>query len=351
MSKKSFDWLYDDIRSSVYGFIIGDVLGVPYEFKSPEEMKVNPCKGMVSLGTHNQPLGSWSDDTSLMLCTMEAFSIPYKTPEEYILETKKNFVKWYDEGYWTSHGKVFDCGATTHDAIQNIKNGIEPSGLFEDKDNGNGAMMRILPLAFIVERDFDTTGLIRKIAGITHGHITSSLCCEFYVDFLQKAFSRNEESLGRLHLKEPNYVQDYMPHNQRYDKKIKATSLGKLYDYVSLSEEDRFTEILFKPTGFVVDTLHNIWKLSWKHCGEFWQTHNNKWVNDIKYCYCDAVNLGGDTDTLAALYGAILGKTAGYENLPKDWLKVIPRKDEIDDLCLRFAMSVYSNKNYGYGKI
>jgi ADP-ribosylglycohydrolase len=338
MTKQEFDDLYYRIKSSVYGFIIGDVLGVPYEFKSPEEMKVNPCIGIISNGTHNQPLGSWSDDTSLMLCTMEALSIPGKSIGEYILEIKKNFVKWYDEGYWTSHGKVFDCGATTH-----IKNGVEPSGLFSDKDNGNGALMRMLPLVFIVkDDDIYTLNFARKIAAITHGHNTSLLCCEYYIDFIKNTY-RNSEVLTALNYPDRNEIYKYFHPNEEPDEN---SSLWKLYKYMGLSENDKF-KIPFKPTGFVVDTLHNIWKLSHKHNGEFWQSHVSSWVNEIKYCYTDAVNLGGDTDTLAALYGAFLGKTAGYNNLPKDWLDVIPHKHRIDELCMRFAMSIYYNNNYG----
>ena len=56
------------LENSIWGFILGDCLGVPYEFKEQGTFKY---KKFAEFGTFNQPAGTWSDDTSLTLCLVE----------------------------------------------------------------------------------------------------------------------------------------------------------------------------------------------------------------------------------------------------------------------------------------
>lgn len=58
----------EKIYNTIYGAIMGDALGVPVEFKTRDELKENPVTDMCGYGTFNLPKGSWSDDTSMMLC-------------------------------------------------------------------------------------------------------------------------------------------------------------------------------------------------------------------------------------------------------------------------------------------
>ena len=64
------------------GFVVGDAMGVPLEFKSRKELFDNPVTKMTGFGTHNQPEGTWSDDTSMLIATMDAIidakNIDYK---------------------------------------------------------------------------------------------------------------------------------------------------------------------------------------------------------------------------------------------------------------------------------
>lgn len=56
---------------AVLGLVVGDALGVPVEFKSRVKLKANPVTDMIGFGTHNQPAGTWSDDSSMAIATME----------------------------------------------------------------------------------------------------------------------------------------------------------------------------------------------------------------------------------------------------------------------------------------
>ena len=93
------------IKSGLIGLAVGDALGVPVEFESRDFLKQNPVTKMMDFGTHNQPLGTWSDDSSLTFCLAESLCTGYD-----LSDMATNFVKWYSQGFWTAHGKVFDIG-------------------------------------------------------------------------------------------------------------------------------------------------------------------------------------------------------------------------------------------------
>ena len=57
----------------LYGLAVADALGVPFESEKLTDMREHPCTGMTGFGHHNQPAGSWSDDTSMTLCVADSF--------------------------------------------------------------------------------------------------------------------------------------------------------------------------------------------------------------------------------------------------------------------------------------
>ena len=128
------------IQKILYGVATGDALGVPVEFKDREDLKENPVTEMQEYGTYDEPKGTWSDDTSLTLCLAESI---VEGLDLQLLANK--FIAWKNDNYWTPNGWVFDIGIGTRIAIENLETGIAPelAGGNEDKDNGNGSLMRI----------------------------------------------------------------------------------------------------------------------------------------------------------------------------------------------------------------
>ena len=122
------------------GLAVGDALGVPVEFRSRNAIKNDPVTDMRGNGTHNQPAGTWSDDSSLAFCLAEAL-----TTEFDLNIVAKNFIRWYENAWWTPHGSVFDIGITTRKAIRELMIGQKPelAGGFDENSNGNGSLMRI----------------------------------------------------------------------------------------------------------------------------------------------------------------------------------------------------------------
>ena len=125
-------------RSLLFGTAVGDALGVPFEFMERGSFAVD---GMTGWGTHHQPPGTWSDDTSLTLALADALSGGRCD----IRRAARNFIAWRAEGAWTADGTVFDIGIATDAAISRLMDGRDPSaaGGRDIRDNGNGSLMRI----------------------------------------------------------------------------------------------------------------------------------------------------------------------------------------------------------------
>lgn len=268
------------IYDAIMGFVVGDALGVPFEFKTRDTFK---CNDMVGFGTHAQPAGTWSDDSSLMLATIKSIikcgGIDYD-------DMMKRFSKWHDKAKYTPYGEVFDCGNTVAAAIHRYNNG-SPSLLWGDpreNANGNGSLMRILPLAFI---DNITDLEIKNVSALTHANDISLNACVIYVRIAQELL-KNHNILWAIKKVAP------------YEKPF-----GKLTHLQNIFRDD------IKSSGYVVDTLE----------AALWCVINNNYRDTV----LTAVNLGEDTDTIAAVAGGLAGIIYGAKDIPEEWIKKIPR--------------------------
>lgn len=146
-------WLKkQEIKSSngIIGLAIGDALGVPAEFKSREELKINPIIDMIGDGTYNLPAGTWSDDTSMTLATMDAI-ISTNTIDTNNMASK--FIDWFRNAEYTATNETFDIGRTTLQALAKYELKLcdaSSCGESNEYSNGNGSLMRILPIAYYI---------------------------------------------------------------------------------------------------------------------------------------------------------------------------------------------------------
>lgn len=171
------------VKAGIFGVCIGDALGVPVEFKSRETLKRFPVENMQEFGSWNQPKGTWSDDSSLTLCLADELTKGYD-----LEKIGQSFVKWNKYGHWTAHGRLFDIGGTTRHSIARLIKGESArfSGNIFEEDNGNGSLMRILPLAFYLKDEENIEKLyqtVKEVSSITHGHFRSVFACFIYVIF------------------------------------------------------------------------------------------------------------------------------------------------------------------------
>jgi ADP-ribosylglycohydrolase len=137
--------IQERLSGALWGAVTGDALGVPVEFQSRATLTANPVTGMRAFGTHCQPAGTWSDDSSLLLCTVDSLAACGGFDP---VDLAARFVRWGQNGYCTPHGGIFDIGVATSDAIANLREGVWPeeAGRDDEYSNGNCSLMRILPV-------------------------------------------------------------------------------------------------------------------------------------------------------------------------------------------------------------
>ncbi|OXB10339.1 O-acetyl-ADP-ribose deacetylase [Flavobacterium reichenbachii] len=307
------------IKSGLFGVAVGDALGVPVEFKSREELKENPVQDMMGYGTHYQPIGTWSDDSSLTFCLAESLCKGYD-----LNDIAKNFVKWYGAELWTPHGKVFDIGIATRNAIHNIGKGHLPElcGGYEEKDNGNGSLMRILPLVFYLRNEKDIEVVYKKVkevSSITHAHFRSGFACFIYVVYCLEILNGNdkEEAYTRMQ----DVIAAFLNNHKFNPAEI------QLFDRILKNNIAAYPEDEIESSGYV---LHSLEACFW--CFLNWNTFEGMVLK--------AVNLGGDTDTTGAITGGLAGFYYGIDNMPQKWILALARKNDIDDLCERLSLKL-----------
>jgi ADP-ribosylglycohydrolase len=256
---------------------------------------------MTGFGTYNQPPGTWSDDSSMTLATVESLCRMGKIdPEDIML----NFAAWLFGAKFTPHRFVFDVGRTTRKAIHNFIYGykIEKCGGTSENDNGNGSLMRILPLAFLN----CSLGDVANVSSLTHGHSISIHACDIYVSIAQGLIAgQNIREAIAERVRRSYYLHE---------------NFNRLKALDSLSRDE------IESTGFVVDTLE----------AALWCVLK---TDNYRDCVLMAVNLGNDTDTTAAVAGGLAGilyGIGGEKGIPEDWIDQIVKRDEIKALCESF---------------
>lgn len=297
------------IYDGIMGLVVADALGVPVEFKKRDTYEVTD---MIGYGTYNQPPGTWSDDSSMTLATVESIGRLGKIDPVDIMD---NFSMWIEQAAFTPHDEVFDVGGATRRAISRYNSGtpISACGGKSKMDNGNGALMRILPVALAADKDsVDKMVVVKSVAGLTHNHPISHIACfiySFMVQNLMNGIDKREALSNAIQV------------------------VGELYgcseawqEYRFLSEIGKYDVDEIRSSGYVVDTLEAaIWCL----------------LNSCNYkdCVLLAVNLGEDTDTVAAVAGGLAGilyGCGGENGIPDEWISQIARKDWIKELCDTF---------------
>lgn len=301
------------IEAAMLGSVVGDALGVPVEFTSRSFLCESPVMGMRGFGTHNQPAGTWSDDSSLMLCLAESLAV--KGVDYH--DQAARFVSWMRDANWTPHGEVFDVGNATREAIFRLDAGVEPTeaGPAGEFHCGNGSLMRILPvgLYLALEGRDERAEITAACSRLTHGHPRCQLACVMFTEIVACLVRGGsfEEALceGRDVLREQ--LESKFPEETAAFERLLAPDLSD------------FDEADVSSSGYVI------------HCLEasLWCTGR---AESFREGVLAAVNLGDDTDTTGAVAGALLGLRFGHEQIPSDWIDVLARLSDVRALIERF---------------
>ena len=270
----------EKLKGVIYGAAVGDALGVPCEFMERDSFE---CVDMVGGGSHNMPAGTFSDDTSMLIATCDSIKQCGKIDIE---DMRERFKVWMCDGKYTPDGRMFDIGDTTDHALES---GIGQAG---ERDNGNGSLMRIAPVAFIRPSDDE----VRSVSAITHAHWISTEACLVLVRLLDDLIYGE-------------YPEDAINAN--------VPDSGR---FAFLRELEDMPRDEIRSSGFVLDTLGAaLWCLLHTH--------------SFRDCVLTAVNLGDDSDTTACVAGALAGARYGYDTIPQEWIDALRGKEQIED-CL-----------------
>ena len=314
-------------KGVIIGHAIGDALGVPVEFVSREELKEKPVKSMQGYGTYPFPKGCWSDDTSMSLCALDAFDEGKLNFDKVMI----NFARWYYQDLFTPTGEMFDVGNTCSFAIERyMKENISwrDCGLSDERSNGNGSLMRIHPFALYTFR-LDTNiktkiEIIELASALTHAHPRSKMACGIYAFVLWELLDDTKRFKGKHAIRRGiNNARKYYGSDPEF-KFFSLKLCRQIADVDHIWEDPdtyhRATEKDIISDGYVVHTLEAaIWCL----CR----------TTSYKDCVLKAVNLGDDTDTIAAVAGGLAGAMYGYDNIPQEWRETLIKREYIEQLC------------------
>jgi len=304
--------MLEKIKSVMLGHAVGDALGVPVEFYGRGELEENPVTDMRGFGTYPVPAGSWSDDTSMSLAALDSLASGKLDFEDIMVK----FGEWYYDNEYTPTGEMFDVGSTCRCAINNYfvrHKPIDKCGLANEHSNGNGSLMRIHPFVLYahanqmpMEKWLD---VIVKASALTHAHDGSKIGCLIYTFVLMSLLKEK----GR------DGIKDGLKKAEHY---LNACAEFTPYERLFKDDFDKLPQEEIQSTGYVVDTLE---AAMW--CVLTTDTYRN--------CVLKAVNLGEDTDTVAAVAGGLAGALYGYDAIPKEWLDKLLRREYIEEMCER----------------
>ncbi len=296
----------EKLERSFWGFIYGDAFGVPVEFLARDSFSIQTLEGY---GSWPVPAGTWSDDSAMMFVTMD-----HLTRNTSIDDLKRAFCDWKYRGFWTfDHEPSFDVGITISEVLERWEHiSLNEQAKSDEFSNGNGALMRILPIAFFTykmpeEKVIET---IQDYASLTHGHIRSTLCSIHYCKVVHALLE------GKSFIEAIELVNDAIA-----PMLINFPTEKPIFD--SIFEAHQLPRNEIESSGYVVHTLEAV----------YWSLANSKnYYNAIH----TAVHLGKDTDTIAALTGGLAGLMYDELNVPDDWPNQIPRRKDIGQLITHF---------------
>src|SRR5262245_9822014 len=302
------------IEGGLLGLLVGDALGVPYEFHPPQEtpppeqIEFVPPPGFRRAHA-GVPPGTWSDDGAQALALLASLLERGRFDAD---DFGRRLVAWYERGELAVDGKVFDVGIQTAQAIRAILGGAPASsaGSTDEHANGNGALMRVLPLALWHRgSDAELVADAHAQSRVTHGHLRSQICCALYCLWARQTLADHPDPW-----------------------RAAVATLRELYRANTAAQAE--LEFSIRPddppegrgSGYVVDCLRSA-RLALA-AGPYEQV--------VKA----AVALGNDTDTTACVAGGMAGVRDGVQAIPARWRDQLrgeellaPLRDRLLDWC------------------
>ncbi len=293
--------MLNKFRGSLLGLAVGDAIGGPLEFMSANQIliKHGVVETMIGGGWQNLRPGQYTDDTFLMIATSESLIEEKKVD---VVNLTAHYLKWF-------HTNPRDIGTTTRPVLSHVDAGLsikEASLRYHQelpgKNEDNDFLPRCVPLSLLyfsepnelIKQTFEVAQLTHFDPKIASGAVLLNL-------ILSRIF------------------------NGETDKKIILSQVNQLLDDNEFGVYNVMPEILQKKkeslrvSTRMQDTIETaMW---------FWYKSKN-----FKDSIIPAINMGGDSDTIGAVIGALTGAYYGEESIPEEWLQRLEDKNIISNL-------------------
>jgi ADP-ribosylglycohydrolase len=302
----------DRLRGGIYGLLVGDALGVPYEFRHaaelPAEIEMDPPDWFRRAHASVRP-GTWSDDGAQALALLASL---LDHPSFDADDFGRRLVNWLDWGYMAVGDRVFDVGIQTRIAIDRLREGMPAleAGPSEERRNGNGSLMRVLPVALVTSDDAELVRIADASSRVTHGHARSRVCCALYVLWARRILDGHDDAWADA------------------VRALRGTLAAGTEEHDALENHVcPDAPAVGRGSGYVIDTLRSA-----RMCIERHATYED--------AVRAAVALGDDTDTTAAVVGGIAGLREGIDAIPMRWRDALHGREIVDPLMARLLASL-----------
>lgn len=307
----TIDSRIDRARGTVIGSATGDALGAGYEFTKPNFSNSEPA--MIGGGLGPFAPGEWTDDTSMLFAILEVAALEHRlhTPEQ-LTQVARNFRHWYET-------RPPDIGIQTSRVLAAA--GMDPTGesmtaaaaeVTErlSRASGNGSLMRTAPVGLPYLDDPATAAEAAKaISALTHPDERAQEACVLWTLAIVHAINEGEFDL-RSQI-------DYLP------------AASRMFWVVTINDAELNAPATFTPNGYVVAALQAAWSaITATADAKDGTTH---FRNAMRV----AIGIGHDTDTVAAIAGALLGARWGAAAIPREWTEMLHGYPEMtgDDIA------------------
>jgi ADP-ribosyl-[dinitrogen reductase] hydrolase len=305
------DFIKNKYKGCLIGLACGDYLGLPFEFSNSKQVraffndnKISVIPKTSSTNPSKIP-GYYTDDTSQALCLAQSLidNNGFNAKDQ-----MDKYRKWFLEGYMTPYDdRQFGIGQYTFSVLCNDKNTGIPDKIFtEEKAGGNGALMRCAPIGLFYKDIEDIKEYSIKSAIVTHNNKESAWSCVVQNMFIRYALNKIDKKQFQKKI-----IEDISDISELIKELI-------LIDYSKITLKEYNS---FPITGYTINTLR-IALYSFFTSDSFEEAINK------------SIMIGGDTDTQAAVTGALAGVYYGYDNIPKEWRETLIQAKRIEEIAL-----------------
>ncbi len=302
----------DRLVGGLLGLLVGDALGVPYEFHDADDIpplariEFEPPPGFRRAHSSVLP-GTWSDDGAQALALLASLQACTRLDLD---DLARRLLDWHEAGVMAVDGRVFDVGIQTSQAFRRLRDGVPPdrSGPADERTNGNGSLMRVLPLAlWHAGTDAELARDAAAQSLVTHGHARSQGCCVLYCLWARRTL----EGAGDPWREAVAAFRAIHPAGDPIRGEVE----------IHVKPDDPPSG---RGSGYVVDCLSSARLVL--DAGSY---------EDVVKA---AVALGNDTDTTACVAGGIAGLRDGVGAIPERWRSAL-RGRELYEPLLRHLIA------------